>query len=386
MKQGLLASSSTIDYFQSQLDAMLVLLEDLVSQDTPASNKDGLDRMIRQVSEELCSSFDSTAEILPIADAGDILRVSWNGNVQSKDQILVLCHLDTVWPPGEAAKRPFNIVEGRAYGPGVLDMKAGVVQLVFAMRGLEALGFQPNTRIVALLTCDEEIGSVNSREIIENEAQQSRAVLVPEPAMPDGALKTGRKGWGLFRLMAYGRTAHAGANPESGLSAIEELARQIIYLHSLTDYAVGTTVNVGVVQGGTRPNVIAGYSEAEIDVRVSTLAEAEHVLAAINDLKPILNGSRISINGGLNRPPMGRTAGNVKLFQQAHFLAHELGFYVDEAISGAASDGNFSASLGIPTLDGLGAVGAGPHAEDEYIDVASLPESTALLACLLYYS
>ncbi|MFQ5859142.1 MAG: M20 family metallopeptidase [Anaerolineae bacterium] len=382
MEPGLLAAPPTVDYFQSQLGAMLALLENLVAQDTPASSKVNLDRMVRQMAQQL-SSAGGTVEVLPQADMGDILRATWDGAGGVGGQVLVLGHLDTVWPLGEAAQRPFRIEDGLAFGPGVLDMKAGLVELVFAMRGLASLSARPARRVVALLTCDEEVGSPGSRELIEVEARRSQAVLVLEPAMPDGALKTARKGWGLFHLAVHGRAAHAGANPQSGVSAIEELARQISYLHNLTDYDLGTTVNVGVVRGGTRPNVIAADADAEIDVRVTTLAEAERILPAIRDLKPCLIGSQVEVSGGWNRPPMERTAGNAALFERARLLARGLGFDVAQAASGAASDGNFAAALGIPTLDGLGAVGVGPHAEDEYIEVASLPQRTALLACLL---
>jgi glutamate carboxypeptidase len=382
MEPGRLAGPSTLDYFQPQQEAMLALLGDLVSQDTPASHKAGLDRMVEQLAGEL-QRCGGAVEILPRANGGNILRAVWDGAGDGGGQTLVLCHLDTVWPQGEAARRPFKIVEGLAYGPGVLDMKAGVVQLVFAMRALAALGVPPAGRVVALLTCDEEVGSSDSRDLIEAEAAQSRAVLVPEPAAPDGALKTARKGWGLFRLAVHGKAAHAGANPEAGVSAIEEMARQIVYLHSLTDFAVGTTVNVGVVHGGSRPNVIAASAEAQVDVRIARIREAEHILPAIQGLKPSLPGARVEITGGLNRPPMERTAGNEALFKRARALARGLGFDVGEMASGAASDGNFATALGIPTLDGLGAVGVGPHAEHEYIEIASLPQRTALLACLL---
>jgi glutamate carboxypeptidase len=262
-------------------------------------------------------------------------------------------------------------------------MKAGLVQLIFAMRFLMDREDALAGRVVALITSDEEIGSPGSREIIEGEARRSRAVLVPEPATPSGALKTARKGWGLFRLATTGRAAHAGANPEAGVSAIEELAHQTLRLHSLTDHHLGTTVNVGVVRGGSRPNVIAAQAEAEVDLRVATLAEAERVLPLIHGLQPELKESRVEVTGGLNRPPMERTAGNASLFERARALARGLGFEVSDAASGAASDGNFSTALGIPTLDGLGAVGVGPHAEDERIEIGSLPDRAALIACLL---
>lgn len=330
---------------------------------------------------QVLSSAAAAAEVIPRSKVGNVLRATWAGGAGG--QILVLGHLDTVWPMGEVERRPFRNQNGLAYGPGVLDMKAGVVQLVFALRGVSALGVDLDKRVVCLLTCDEEIGSPESREIIEAEAPRSQAVFVLEPATPDGALKTSRKGWGLYHLTATGRAAHAGANPELGVSAIEELAHQIAGLHALTDFELGTTINVGVISGGTRPNVIAERAEAEVDLRVKTLAEAERIRPLLENREPHLRGTRVEVAGGLNRPPMERTSGNVALFRRAVLAAHGLGFTVGEASSGAASDGNFSTALGIPTLDGLGAVGAGPHAVDEHIEISSLPQRAALLACLL---
>jgi len=359
---------------------MLAMLEELVSRDTPASSKTALDELVDEMAEVL-SSAAAVAEVIPRSKVGNVLRATWAGGPGG--QILVLGHLDTVWPMGEVERRQFRTQNGFAYGPGVLDMKAGVVQLVFALRGVPALGVEPSKRVVCLLTCDEEIGSPESREIIEAEARRSQAVFVLEPATPDGALKTSRKGWGLYHLTATGRAAHAGANPELGVSAIEELAHQVTGLHALTDFELGTTINVGVISGGTRPNVIAERAEAEVDLRVKTLAEAERIRPLLENRVPHLPGARVKVAGGLNRPPMERTSGNVALFRRAVLAAQGLGFTLGEASSGAASDGNFSTALGIPTLDGLGAVGSGPHAVYEHIEISSIPQRASLLACLL---
>lgn len=371
-----------ISELERDADAMLALLSDLVMEDTPVDNKPTLDRLIVHLEGLLEASGALTARE-PMANTGDILRAEWSSDAADGTDILLLGHLDTVWPMGEVARRPFAVTSGRATGPGVLDMKAGLVNIVFGMRALHDLGRQPSRRVVALINCDEEVGSIHSREAIERAARESSAVLVLEPALPDGSLKTARKGSGRFTLTCRGRAAHAGAFPELGISAIEELARQTTHLHSLTDFGVGTTVNVGVTRGGTRSNVVAAEAEGDIDVRALTVAEMERLERSLRGLKPALEGAVIEMTGGWERPPMERTPGNVAIFQRAQATARMLGFDVGEGSSGAASDGNFSTALGIPTLDGLGGVGEGPHAEHEFIEVSSLVERSALLASLI---
>lgn len=367
---------------QRDADAMLALLSDLVMEDTPVHNKAVLDRLLGHF-ETLFQASGAVTSHEPMANTGDILRAEWNSGTADGTDILLLGHLDTVWPMGEVARRPFAVTGGRATGPGILDMKAGLVNIVFAMQALHDLGKLPARRVVALINSDEEVGSIDSREAIERAARESSHVLVLEPAMPDGSLKTSRKGSGRFTLSCHGRAAHAGAFPELGISAIEELARQTTYLHSLTDFGLGTTVNVGVTRGGTVSNVVAAEAEGNIDVRALTVAEMERLEGKLRGLTPSLEGAAIEMTGGWERPPMERTPGNVALFERARATARTLGFDVGEASSGAASDGNFSTALGIPTLDGLGGVGEGPHAEHEFIEVPSLVERTALLASLL---
>jgi glutamate carboxypeptidase len=374
-----------IDDLRRDQDEMLSLLADLVTQDTPVDNKKTLDALLGHL-EGLLRASGAVTEVVSRATTGNILRAEWKSpasGTANGDDILLLGHLDTVWPMGEVERRPFEVMGDRATGPGVLDMKAGLVILVFGMRALSALGRLPTRRVVALINCDEEVGSLDSRDAIEDAARESSAVLVLEPAMPDGSLKTARKGSGRFTLACRGRAAHAGAFPELGISAIEELARQTTYLHNLTDFGLGTTVNVGVIRGGTRPNVVAAEAEGMIDVRAVTVAEMERLERSLRNLEPALEGAVIEMTGGWERPPMERLPGNVALFKRAQSAARALGFEVGEASSGAASDGNFATALGIATLDGLGAVGEGPHAKEEFIEVASLVERSALLASLV---
>jgi glutamate carboxypeptidase len=292
--------------------------------------------------------------------------------------------MDTVWEVGALREMPFRIVEGRAHGPGVFDMKAGLVQVLYAIRALKETGRRPAARVVVLINSDEEVGSNSSRALIEEQARRSRAVFVLEPAIgPDGRLKTFRKGVGVFQIRVHGRAAHAGLDPGSGVSAIEELARQIQALHRMTDPARGITVNVGTVQGGTRSNVIAAEAQAEIDLRVSTLSDAREMESKILNLRPYLDGAEILVTGGVDRPPLERSAGVQALYQKARGLAEELGFELGEGSAGGGSDGNFTAALGIPTLDGLGAVGDGAHASHEHTLVSEMPRRAALLARLL---
>jgi glutamate carboxypeptidase len=288
-----------------------------------------------------------------------------------------------VWDVGTLAGMPFRVADGLAYGPGTFDMKAGLVQGFWAVRAdREALGgARP---IVFFCNSDEEVGSASSRPLFEADARRAAAVLVLEPSH-HGALKTARKGTGEFHLTVRGRASHAGTAPEEGVSAIDELARLVLDLRTLADEhpESGTTINVGTVSGGTRTNVVAAESRANVDVRVATLAEAERIRAAIAGLRPHHPEARLEISGGINRPPMERTLGTLRLFERARALAGDLGFDVDEVMVGGGSDGNFCSALGVPVLDGLGAVGDGAHAVDEHIVVAEMPRRAALVAMLL---
>ncbi|UQS25713.1 M20 family metallopeptidase [Amycolatopsis thermalba] len=310
---------------------------------------------------------------------GDVRVYDYAGS--GVEPVLVLCHYDTVWPPGTLAGWPFTVDGDRATGPGVFDMKAGLVQVVWALRALEAAGLpRPPVRLV--LNGDEEIGSPVSRPVIEAAAAGAQAALVFEAAA-DGALKTARKGVGIYRISATGVEAHAGLDPGKGASAVDEIARVVLALHGLTGLAAGTTVNVGVIGGGSRGNVIAGAAWGEVDVRVSSAAEAARIEAALAGLTAADPRATVTVEGGWNRPVMERSAGIAALFARARDLAAEMGVTLRECAVGGASDGNFVAALGVPVLDGFGAIGDGAHARHEHISVTGMLERSALAAAVL---
>lgn len=299
-------------------------------------------------------------------------------------QILALGHLDTVWPLGTLSQMGFRQEQGRLWGPGVLDMKAGLAFVMHAVQMLRDLDVPVRRKLVLQINADEEVGSESSRPLTEEAARQSAAVLVLEPGTGlEGKLKTARKGVGDYKITVHGRAAHSGVDFSNGASAIIELARQIERIQSFTDLKRGLTVNPGVVCGGTRVNVIAAEAHAEVDIRVARLKDAALLEKRFRSLKPFDQRCTITLEGGLNRPPMERSAGIRKLFQTARKLASELGVNLEESATGGGSDGNFTAALGIPTLDGLGAVGEGAHALHESVLVDRIADRTALLAALI---
>jgi len=365
---------------QARLPEMLATLKTLVELESPSTDKAACDRIIAWLAE-FAATKGGKAEIIELTERGNLLRAEWG---EGEEQLLLLCHVDTVWAVGEIIKRPFRIDGDRAYGPGIFDMKCGTVQALYAIDYLVCQGWPLNKKIVVIFNTDEEIGSLTSRPYFEAEAKRSKAVLVLEPAIaPHGALKTARKGVGRFDVMVQGVASHSGSAPEKGASANLELARQVEWLHSLNDYSQGTTVNVGVMQGGTRANVVSARAEAQVDLRVSTLAEAERVVPLILGRTSVTPNTVVTITGGLNRPPMERTPAIIAVYKLAEQLAAELGIEVSEGATGGGSDGNFTAALGIPTIDGLGAVGDGAHAEHEHVVLSKVPERTALLIRLL---
>jgi glutamate carboxypeptidase len=279
---------------------------------------------------------------------------------------------------------PFRVARGRAWGPGTFDMKAGIVLALFAVEAFRAAGISPRRKIVFLWTGDEELGSESSRTLIEKEARRSKAVLVLEPALGlDGRAKTQRKGIGEIEIIVHGRAAHAGVDPERGVNSAHELALQIARLMKMNDPRRGITVQANVISGGTASNVVPEFARALVDVRFARARDARGLERSLLGLRPILNGARIEVRGGLNRPPLERTAGVAELFRHAQSIAREIGFQLDEASTGGASDGNFTAALGVPTLDGIGAVGDGAHSLREHVVIRELPRRAALLAGLL---
>lgn len=368
---------------QGDRPEMLEALRQLVDHESPSTHKPALDALAGLLRERFWAL---GAQVRTFQDRrhGDHLQAVFPAGAASPGRpALVLCHYDTVWPLGTLAAQPFRIEGGHALGPGVFDMKASIVLVEFALRAIARFGWQLPRPVAVLLTSDEEIGSPGSRRLIERRARQAAYALVMEPPSANGALKTARKGVGRFTVQIDGRAAHAGTQPEQGISATHELAHQILNLQRLNDPQRGTTVNVGVVRGGTRRNVVAARAVAEVDVRVWNLEEARRFEQAIGALRPVNPGAAIRVSGGFARPPMERSPGIAALFRKAQEIGRELGLNLRESATGGASDANLTAAAGLPTLDGLGAIGDGAHADHEQVRLDSLPERAALLTALL---
>jgi glutamate carboxypeptidase len=367
-----------VEYLEDQRSDMLEMIETVVNMDSPSSDKATCDRLIRYVAE-VCSSIVDKIEIVPMAEYGDCLMATVGSGT---GQVLVLSHLDTVWPQGETARRPFSIRNGRATGPGVFDMKAGAIQGIWAVKALKDIRILPDRPIRLFFNCDEEVGSVASRALIEAEAKKTAAVLCLEPSV-EGKVKIERKGTGMFHMTVEGRAAHSGADHQNGVNANLELAHQIIRLEGLTDYTTGTTINVGLIKGGQVRNQSAARAEALIDMRYQTLEEGRRIEKVIHSLESVLSGTKVKVTGGISRPPLLPTPGNQALFERAKRVAREIGFGLEGGKTGGGSDGSFTSNLGVSTLDGMGAVGAGGHALTEYIELDHLIPRTALIAGLM---
>ena len=369
-------------WLQQHQTQMLADLAQLVNLESPSDRKDLLDLFSAEIAHKF-SETGAAVEVVPQTASGNHVKITYGSG---EEQILLLCHFDTVFPAGEVAKRPFHYdpATGIAKGPGVLDMKAGILAALWLLHAYRDLQLQPKAKIVILLNSDEEVGSRTSRALIEAEAKKSKAVFVLEPGTgPQGDYKVWRKGTGAFNVKVTGKASHAGTSPEEGISAIQELALQIAKIHSLTNFSTGTTLNVGVIGGGTRSNVVAEEAWAKVDMRVMTIAEGERVSQEILSLQPV-GKAKLEISGGLNRPPMERSAAAMAYYEKSAALAAEIGFHYNAGGTGGGSDGNFTAALGIPTLDGMGGVGHGAHSSDEYLIVKHLADRTAILAALIY--
>ncbi len=361
------------------LPGLLETLRGLVEIESPTTDKSAVDRAGRFVAERM-AELGAEIQHFPQVDVGDHWLGTWGSG---SGGILMLVHLDTVHSIGTLERFPWSQTTNRVYGPGVLDMKAGAAIALTAIRALRANHSVPGRRLSLLFTSDEETGSHSSVNLIQAQARDHELVLCLEPALPDGSLKTWRKGVGDFELIIKGKAAHAGANPGEGVNAIHEMARQIQRITGLEDQAAGTTLNVGIIEGGTRTNVIPAESRAQLDIRVQTLEEQARVAAALTSLAPIDPGAELRVEGEWNRPPMPRTATMVATFERARAIAAGIGMELSEGGTGGGSDANFVAPLGIPLLDGLGAVGGGAHTEQEHVLLESLPAKAALLATLL---
>ena len=372
-----------LEYARQKEPELIELIRELVECESPTGSPAGVNRLIDLLVERTRDI--ATAKTVNIDGLGNLLRLEFQvQSSEARGEILALGHSDTVWPLGTIGHMPFRQADGRLWGPGVLDMKSGLAFFLYAVRALIESEVPVRRRVVLLVVPDEEIGSKSSRAHTEAEARQSECVLVLEPGTGlTGGLKTSRKGVGLYTVEIEGIAAHAGVDFESGASAILEAARQVDRIATFTDLARGTTVNPGVISGGTRSNVIAAQAKIEVDVRVTTATDAGALDQRLRSLAPVDKRCRIRVEGGLNRPPMERTRTTACLFDVARRIGAELGIAVEESSSGGGSDGNFTAALGIPTLDGVGAVGEGAHAANESILIHRIADRVALLAGLL---
>jgi len=355
------------------------VIDALVSIESPTDDKAAVDRCGAEFRRR-AAAIGMRVRVEARPDAGDHSVVEIG---QGRPRILLVGHVDTVWPHGQIARMPLERKDGKLCGPGTLDMKVGVSMGLLATRAVFETARPAVGTVAMLVTSDEETGSDTSRALIEAEALASDAVLVLEPALAGGPLKTSRKGIGQYHLAVTGVSAHAGVDPGKGVSAIRELARQIIAVETLHELDRGVSVNVGVISGGTRPNVVAEEAHAVVDVRAPSLDDAARIDQAFQALRPILPGARLVVTGGFERPPMERSAGVVALYEHAQAAAAALGQTVAEGGTGGGSDGNFTAALGVPTLDGLGGVGDGAHAIHEHVELDKLVPRTALLAALI---
>ena len=372
-----------LTYFTTKQPAILDVIRQLVIQETPSSDKPRLDAFAEFLANRLRAA-GATVEIIPSDTNGNHVRATFTTPQAdaSAKPALILCHFDTVWAVGSLATHPFRVeADGKAYGPGIFDMQASLALSEYAIHALRDLQLNLPRPLTILMTSDEEIGSHSSRELIETEAQKAAYVLVMESPLPGGVLKTTRKGIGGFDLEITGKAVHAGIEPENGISAIQELAHQTLKLHSLNDFQKGTTVNVGVVKGGTVSNVVAPHASADIDVRAWTQDEADRLEQAILGLQPVTK-AQLKITGGWNRPPLERKVTG-PLFERARAIGKKLGLDLQEGGTGGGSDGNLTGALGVPTLDGLGVPGAGAHADHEHIEVDGIAGRAALLVALL---
>ncbi len=371
-------------YFRKQQSQIVETIRQLVEIESPSDVKQAVDRLGAVLASRF-AELGGRVRFHAAEKFGNHLQVDFKSAHRRREPALLLGHLDTVYSVGTISKMPCRVARGRVWGPGVLDMKSGIALAFHVMSALLEWGGGKLPRPVTLLfVSDEEIGSASSRSITERLARQASAVLVLEPAYGlNGAVKTARKGVGGYTLQVTGKSAHSGLDFEKGQSAVLELAQQICEISKLIDLKRGITLNVGKVSGGTRVNVVPAEASGAIDLRAATMKDAVRMDGKLRALKPFNRNCRIAVTGGINRPPMERRAGVAALFTKATELAAELGWKLEEAAVGGGSDGNFTAALGVPTLDGLGGVGEGAHAENESILISELPRRAALLAGLI---
>jgi glutamate carboxypeptidase len=381
------AWADRLRYFSDRQDRMVETIRELVEIESPSDNKGAVDRIAAFLTPKF-EALGGRTQLHRSNDFGDSLQIDFGGTSRlgsaTRQPVLLLGHYDTVYPLGTLVSMPCKIEKGRLRGPGVLDMKSGIALMLHAIEGLQAWHGALPRPVTVFLVSDEEVGSHSSRKVTEALAKESAGVLVLEPAAGlRGAVKTARKGVGEYKLRVKGVAAHAGLDPGKGHSAILELARQIAVVAKLNNLRQGLSVNPGVIQGGTRTNVIAADASAGIDVRIKSAEQAFGIDRKLHSLRPFDKHCKLEITGGINRLPMERTAGVAALYKKAREIASHLGWKLEEAAVGGGSDGNFTAGMGIPTLDGLGGVGEGAHAVHEFIVISELPRRALLLAGMI---
>jgi len=371
--------SELLEYFSGQQDAMIARLTEMVEFESFTADKAMVDKQVDFIAEQFEALNADSVTRMPQDEVGDFLLAKWNENADGKP-ILFLVHVDTVHPIGTLETFPIRQEDGKYYGPGAFDMKAGFIIATEAIRGLQALDKFPNRPIHFLITTEEEIGSPVSQAVIEETAKGCELVLVLEPATPEGEIKTSRKGGGKYTLVVEGRPSHAGVAPQLGINAIIEFAQQALEINKLNDLKNGTSVSVTMVEGGTAGNVIPARVQAHVDTRTATVQAMNDLHDALSNLYPKIPGAKVSCVRGHSRPPMERVDG---LFDKTDAIAKQYGVTIYEGFSGGGSDGNFTAAMGIPTLDGLGAHGDGAHTLEEHVIISSLPRQATLIAGIL---
>lgn len=363
-------------------ERVLRRLRPWIETETPSGHVDNIVALSRRIEDEL-DAIGGVVEAFDAPRLGRNLRVTFHGDQPELEHLLLLGHIDTVHPIGTLQHQPWRVFQDRAEGPGIFDMKGAIAVAVEALACIAGRHLRPRRTVRMLITCDEEIGSHGSRDLIAECAAEAGVAIVPEPALPDGSAKTRRKGVGTYRMEAHGRAAHAGIDPRSAVSATAEIAHQVLACLALADPAMGTTLNIGTIGGGTASNVVAAHAWATIDTRFVEPAEGDRIDRALADLAPRLAGASVKVNRNELRPPLVRTPQVAALYEQAREVAAGLGVVLGEGATGGGSDGSLVAALGVPTLDGLGPRGGGAHAADEHILLSDLPFRVALMVRLL---
>jgi glutamate carboxypeptidase len=365
---------SLAQYMEEQREEFLKIFKDIVSLESPTHDK----KLNDTLADYLQNLFERIAKVerIPQEKCGDNLRIEYGSGSET---ILLLCHMDTVWDEGEVAKRPFTLEGDKILGPGVYDMKFGIVQAFFTLKALQENNITIPHKIVLYINSDEETGSFFSKEFIRKEASKSKCVIVLEPSEETGFAKTQRKGMVQYELLCHGKSAHAGAFHQDGISAVKELAHQILAIENMTDYEKGITANVGIIQGGTRNNVIPDKARATIDFRFHTQSQGEEISKNLENLVPKVKGAKIETKVLLFTPPFEKNEGNQRLYHFVKKAAETLGIPMGEISAGGLSDGNTTSALGIPTIDGMGAIGLNSHALDEFVQADKINERVLLL-------